>query len=1348
MLQLISDTATSLAKALALQWGLTTKKLSYEVLDSMVRVGILDGPITKVKSDAAWAELEAAGLLVSDRVAGYAKINGVFGNDLYFQLLDTIHHSELVGVLRSAGYRAYAMDRYLEVGRLRLNAMQGHRQTSEHFHSSKGGEESDEFREAFFDRFDRRLFGYLMPNWRDLVAGQALASHLWDFDASTLDMVDALLEDEVTDAEIRFALAQILFLRGDNDGARAYADDEWGIFAPFIDALTLIQKGEYEVGAKAYARAVTEFSKATRTRFAPMYPVTEFWYPMALLASGSVADLEQALKYCVASSHSKNPTRFSLFGKWVHAIRVRLGREGLDPAVFVQPYVRGLDALFDLLLINWLAPEFEALQQKTSQLETTHERAQLVFASCGFSRLEELASTAFAHATGAEDSSPFFVGSQAPHWRLVLDSLRALDDSTPERESRYVWIIHQTGSGHLRSVEPSLQVRGVRGWGKPKAVSLARLVADSDLPGEDARVLRSIRKLSGGRSGGYDLDLGAAMMSLIGHPRVVLSTDPERFIEVVEGRPEIVVVQTDAGFEVRVEPPTLADLVDQANAAMWGRAPDTEVLRVIVESPARLVVIRLSRAQRQAIQLMGKRFQLPREAGGDVDGMLAALSAHFEIQSDEVVAGRLVDAAPKLRCELKPQNEGISMRLVSAPLGSYGPRLVPGVGRAKVVARIDSETIAATRDLDWEAELAERVTEALGVTRNDIASEIEFLTADEALDALETLNAFLDELELDWPKGKAIQVFSPGLSALRVSISSQQDWLAIRGGVQLDNDKVLAIKELITAATRGAKFVTLKEGQYLALTGALKERVLELAAVTDSAGKEVKASKLAVGALLEITDGAKATFDTSVAELIERLREAEKLTPMLPPTLEAELRPYQHEGFVWAMRLAEAGFGACLADDMGLGKTLQALAVTLARVRSDGDPALVVCPTSVVDNWIKETLRFAPTLNPINYSQVDRSRAVVEATGHDILIVSYSVLIQDEELLASRRWRTLIADEAQAIKNIAAKRTQALGGIDAEFKLALSGTPIENHLTELYSILSFLNPGLLGTPAQFGRRFVTPVERDKDKHARRRLRKIVGPFILRRLKTDVLTDLPQRTELTLMVEPREDEAHYYEAMRLRAIDAAELALERDQAQASFHILAELTRLRRAACDTRLVEPKVDSAGSKIEALLELASEIQDNGHQALVFSQFVDFLALVRGAFDQAGFRYQYLDGSTPAKQRAREVESFQSGASNFFLISIKAGGVGLNLTAADYVIIADPWWNPAVEEQALGRAHRIGQSRPVTSYRLIAHGTIEETITQLHASKLALAEGVLGDDGSMGALPSARDLIDLMYQK
>ncbi len=1332
---------------MALQWGLTTKKLSFEVTSLMIRSDILPGSITKAKSDAAWVELSNAGLLVDYGQEGYAKIDGSLGNDLYFELVDTVHYSKLANVLESAGYRVYALDSFLEVGRMRLAAMQGQGRGIIRQYYSKRVQESDQFWEAFVDRFDARLLEHLIPEWRGWVVDEALASCLSAFDASVLDSLDVLINDDSLSDESRFALAQILFLRGDEPRARVCADDARGLFAPFLDALIQIRTGQFDLGAKTFGEALARYAKVTRSRIAPLAPSTQFWYPMALLASGNVSDLERAARYCVTSSRSKNPSRFTFFGKWVHAIRVRLGQEGFDPNVFTRANAVGLDALADLLLVNWLAPEFQSTSSVELTLDAVRDRAAWFFAQCGFTRLVELADVALAHATQQDHPSPFFVGSQLPHWRLVLDSLRSLDDEIQERESRYIWVIDRAQDGNLRAIEPFAQTKGVRGWGKPKGVTLARLVADSDLPGEDARVLRSIHKVDGGRRG-YELDLGAAMMSLIGHPRVALRTDPERFIEVSEGRPEVTVSRSEDGFEVGVGPAPLADLVNQSNALFWGRSTTSQVLLAVFEPPARLVVIRLTKAQRQAIQLMGKRLQLPREAVGDIDSTLAALSAHFEIQSDEVVAGRLVDAASKLRCELRPRNDGVTMRLVSAPLGADGPRFVPGVGRAKVVTRVGSETVATTRDLDWETDLSTRITGALGVANTELATEIEFETADEALDALETLNAFLDEVELDWPKGKAIQVLSPGLRALRVTVASQRDWLAVKGGVEFEEDKVIALKELINAAAQGSKFVTLKEGQYLALTGALRERILELGAVIDDSGKEIRASKLAVGSLLDLSEGTQATFDASSMALIERLQRSEQLVPMVPPTLEAELRPYQREGFVWAMRLAESGLGACLADDMGLGKTLQALAVALARSRTETGPILVVCPTSVVDNWFKETVRFAPTLNPVNYSRADRARVVAEATGRDLLIVSYNMLLQDEEVLSSRVWRTLIADEAQAIKNIAAKRTQALAGLQAEFKMALSGTPIENHLTELYSILNFLNPGLLGSPAQFGRRFVTPVERDRDQSARRRLHRIVSPFVLRRLKTDVLGDLPSRTELTLVVEPREDERYFYEALRQRALEAAELDVAQDEAQASFHILAELTRLRRGACDPRLIEPRFDAPGSKIEALLDLANEIQENGHQALVFSQFVDFLTLVRQAFDAAQISYRYLDGSTPASRRTLEVEEFQAGASNFFLMSIKAGGVGLNLTAADYVIITDPWWNPAVEEQAMGRAHRIGQSRPVTSYRLIAKDTIEETITDLHASKLALAEGVLGDDGSMGSPPSARELIELMRQQ
>jgi SNF2 family DNA or RNA helicase len=362
-----------------------------------------------------------------------------------------------------------------------------------------------------------------------------------------------------------------------------------------------------------------------------------------------------------------------------------------------------------------------------------------------------------------------------------------------------------------------------------------------------------------------------------------------------------------------------------------------------------------------------------------------------------------------------------------------------------------------------------------------------------------------------------------------------------------------------------------------------------------------------------------------------------------------------------------------------------------------------------------------------------------------VIVVSYTLLQQAQQRFAARAWHTVIADEAQAIKNSAAKRSLAVFELEAGFRLALSGTPVENRLAELWSIMRFANPGLLGTLTRFTERFAAPIERDGDRDALQTLKRLIAPFVLRRTKAQVLPELPPRTELSLAVAQAPSEAAHYEALRRQAIEEAGRALSSEtSAQARINILAQLTRLRRAACDPRLVTPGIADAGAKVQAFAELATELVANGHKALVFSQFVDFLKLLREPLDAAGIAYQYLDGGTPAAERTRRIAAFQSGEGELFMISLKAGGFGLNLTAADYVLITDPWWNPAAEDQAMGRAHRIGQNRPVTVYRLVTRGTVEERIVALHQDKRALAESILAE-GEATSLPSAEDLIALM---
>ena len=485
--------------------------------------------------------------------------------------------------------------------------------------------------------------------------------------------------------------------------------------------------------------------------------------------------------------------------------------------------------------------------------------------------------------------------------------------------------------------------------------------------------------------------------------------------------------------------------------------------------------------------------------------------------------------------------------------------------------------------------------------------------------------------------------------------------------------------------------------------------------------------------------------DAQWAVLQQRLREAQEFDPEVPAALRGRLRSYQQDGFRWLARLSRWGAGACLADDMGLGKTIQVLALLLDRAAAG--PALVVAPTSVVANWLAEAGRFAPQLNVAVYAGAGPARAcLLDALGpFDLVITTYALLHIDAERLRAVSWNSAVLDEAQAIKNPNTKRARAARGLDAQFRVVTTGTPIQNNLTDLHSLFSFLNPGMLGSLQHFRRVFAAPIEQRADTAARERLRRLVAPCILRRLKTDVLHDLPPRTEITLHVQMSPDEAAFYEALRLRAVEDLE-SMSGPVADRRLRIFAHLMRLRRACCNPALVHAGAAPPSSKLAMFADTLADLLANDHKVLVFSQFVDHLKLVEAHLKQQAVTYRYLDGSTTLAARRDRVAAFQAGQGEVFLISLGAGGVGLNLTAADYVIHLDPWWNPAVEDQASDRAHRIGQTRAVTIYRLVTKGTIEEQIVDLHRRKRDLAERLLAAGDAPGRL-DAGELLALLRQ-
>ena len=513
------------------------------------------------------------------------------------------------------------------------------------------------------------------------------------------------------------------------------------------------------------------------------------------------------------------------------------------------------------------------------------------------------------------------------------------------------------------------------------------------------------------------------------------------------------------------------------------------------------------------------------------------------------------------------------------------------------------------------------------------------------------------------------------------------------------------------------------------------------------------ARSLLIDALLERADGVRLERDAGFRRIVRDFESYGDADIDVPAGLEATLRGYQEDGFRWLGTLERLGFGGILADDMGLGKTLQVIAHVLAQKEAGrGGCTLVVCPASLVYNWMSEISRFAPGLAAVAVLGTKAARRVLIGghEGADVLVTSYDLLRRDVEEYAPLHLSRVVLDEAQYIKNPKAQVTRAVKCLDADVRLALTGTPIENRLAELWSIFDFLMPGYLGTRDQFAKRYEGPVEAG-EAEGQRLLQCAVGPFVLRRLKSEVLADLPEKTESVVMAQmgPKQKKLYLAHQDRIalqvqhmvRAGDPSGLGREK------LKVLAELTRLRQICCDPRLCIEGYQDGSAKLETCLELVSQAVDAGHKVLVFSQFASMLDLLASRLSEAHLSYFQLTGQTSKEARERLVRRFQEGEADVFLVSLKAGGVGLNLTAADVVIHYDPWWNVAAQDQATDRAYRIGQRRDVTVFKLICEGTVEERILKMQESKRGLAESVLGAEAVRSATLTRDDVLALLGQ-
>ncbi|MDQ2803196.1 MAG: DEAD/DEAH box helicase [Pseudomonadota bacterium] len=929
-------------------------------------------------------------------------------------------------------------------------------------------------------------------------------------------------------------------------------------------------------------------------------------------------------------------------------------------------------------------------------------------------------------------------------WERALESLDAfLATGTPKPAAekagrpakRLAWFIDP----ETHEVEVAEQsARGRDGWSDGRAIAMKRLHERDPrldyLTEQDRAALHSIRKETKGWYGeeSYFFDTRRTLAALVGHRAVFDARHRAQPLELVRYPLELVVTEQHGGYHVALS-----------------HTADEPTVFLEAETPTRYRVIEFPQQMLAVQEILGRRgLTVPRNARDRVVELVQRRDPALPIRAEiEALAQEVLEGRAEPVVQLVPHEQGLKLTLVVRPFGAEGAAYIAGLGGRSVLASVGGQQVRANRELPRE--LAERaaLVEACPMLRDRLGTDAHEVVIDDlegALELLLELQAYTGPVALEWPEGKKLNVSPVAPDKLRLRVRQDRDWFNVDGTVAIDEEQVLDMRFLLDRLDRAqGRFVPLDDGRFVALTRQLQAQLQRLAAVSEPhrAGRRVHA--LGAPTLDAVLEGAgEVKADAAWGRHMARIRAAEGWAPQLPSTLQAELRDYQVEGYAWLSRLARWGAGACLADDMGLGKTVQAIAVMLDR--AEQGPCLVVAPTSVCANWEAEVARFAPTLTTHRLSAASDRAALVAGLGaRDVLVCSYGLLHQEAELLGSRLWQMAVLDEAQAIKNAETKRTQASLALQAEFRLALSGTPVENDLDELWSLFNFANPGLLGSREGFQKRFAGPIERDRDTNARQALRALVRPFLLRRTKAAVLSELPPRTEQTMQIEMGDAERAFYEALRQRALENI-AALDAPMGKRKIHILAEITRLRRACCNPTLIDAAAGVPSGKLDAFLDLVDELLRNRHKALVFSQFVGHLSLVRAALDARGIGYEYLDGSTPPAERERRVARFQAGGAELFLISLRAGGTGLNLTAADYVVHLDPWWNPAVEDQASDRAHRIGQERPVTIYRLIMQDSIEERIVHLHRDKRDLASDLL-EGAETSARLSEEDLLDLI---
>ncbi len=1151
-------------------------------------------------------------------------------------------------------------------------------------------------------------------------------------------------------------LLNIDLLRGNREFSKNIKDDHTAESLCLLSA-TAFMKCDKESGVRYYREALNLERK--KPPFLFYSSLASIFYVLALIGSGDMSDLKRAEKYCNLKLRHNSWVEWIIrdFSELLCFLQGKfMGVSGNRQEKCIAEYDGSVIDFFRFFTIYWMEDTFsDALKNRLDLLIDRAKNIQFKWVADELLGLRHACFPDEKNSVSIEKSS-VNIGFKAfipkrSEWEIRLDALiNSMQELQLEKQSgskeRLTWRIKAYESKDFVMIRPYIQKLSAKGtWSKGRAVPLKRIgesIRSMDfLSDQDVKIAQQIanellkeRYFHSGFQ--FDIEWEYILPLMVNHPLVFRMDSPDQKVEIIEEKPQIRITHHKMGYKISVTP----DI------------PIGAKLTFRKDGPNRLVVYRISDELRRIAAIIGKKtLILPEKSEQKIKQAISSISTAVTVHSDIVsdLEGVIeIPADSRIYARLLPMGQGISMDLLVKPIPDANLYYPPGIGGRIVLTEVNGERVQATRDFDKEAENENNVLEQVPFIMQ-IAEQGDppwniYHPAD-CLELLSQLKEAKNSVIVEWPKGEKFKITKKvSFDMLKLKVESRQNWFDISGAVEFDDKMVWEMKELLQRMQESAhRFIRIGENEFIELSKTLKRQLTELNSRADMHGNGLRIHKLAAFNLSDLLENvSECALDAKWKKFQKELSLARAYSPEIPGTFQGELREYQKEGFHWLAKLSRMGAGACLADDMGLGKTIQALAVML--LHAEKGPILVVAPTSVCMNWEVEATRFAPTLN-LKHLHGDRNRVIQSLKPFDVLIISYNILYIEYERLIQVAWEMVVLDEAQAIKNYTSKRSQAAMKLQSNFRMITTGTPIENHLAELWNLFRFINPGLLGSLDKFKKKFIIPIEKNKDKEALHNLKNIVKPFLLRRTKTKVLHELPEKTEINLFVELSAEEMAFYEALRQKAIENLDNAQEGGRPQ-HIRILAEIMRLRRACCNTKLVMPESSIPSSKLSEFSKIVHELLENNHKALVFSQFVTHLSIIRKFLDSENIKYQYLDGATPAGQRRNRVTAFQSGKGDLFLISLKAGGQGLNLTAADYVIHMDPWWNPAVEDQASDRIHRIGQKRPVTVYRLIAKNTIEEKILALHRTKRDLAEQLLSGSDITGKM-SASDLLKLIKE-